>query len=263
MNKRNRKLPWIKFYPSDWQAEPTLKGCSLASKGLWLEMLGLMAHSVKHGHLCQFNAPEPLATKDLALTVGAEVEEVEKCLKELEAKGVFSVCPKGTIFSRRLLKDAKRRNQQAKAQRKKRERERVNHFPSGTSKNVISLSSESLEPRDQRPIIRDERLHRLEAKEPSSSAAINAKPQTASIDGHAVLKGLVSTLAARKSSSNLDRPSLDQFTTAGMGFGLSREDCQKEYVKLVRKEWADSKGNPIKDLPTYLSKISANKRRGL
>jgi len=263
MNKRNRKLTWIKFYPSDWQAEPTLKGCSLASKGLWLEMLGLMAHSVKHGHLCQFNAPEPLTSKDLALTVGAEVEEVEKCLEELGAKGVFSVSPKGTIYSRRLLKDAKRRNQQAKAQREKRERDHLSKSASDTSKNVISMSSKRLEPRDQRPITRDERLLRLEAKESPSLTAMKALPEASSINTQATMHSLVSRLAAMKSSSNLDRPSLEQFTITGMGFGLSREDCQKEFVKLARKEWADSKGNPIKDLPTYLSRISANKRRGL
>lgn len=263
MNKRNQKLPWIKFYPSDWQAEPTLKGCSLASKGLWLEMLGLMAHSVKHGYLCQFNSPEPLSVKELALTAGAEAEEVEECLNELRTKGVFSVCPKGLIYSRRLLKDAKRRKRQAKAQREKRERERVNHFPSSTSKNVISLSSESLEPRDKRPTTRDERLFRLESKEPQSPIGLNAQPKSTSVDAQAAIQGLVSTLAARKSSSNLDRPSLDQFTTAGMGFGLSREECQKEYSKLTRRGWVDGRGNPIKNIFTYLNKISANKRRGL
>jgi hypothetical protein len=50
MKRRSKKLHWIKYYPSDWQAEPTLRTCSLASKGLWIEMLGLMAHSVRHGY---------------------------------------------------------------------------------------------------------------------------------------------------------------------------------------------------------------------
>lgn len=97
------KTPWLKFYPSDWQADHLLGTCSLAARGLWVEML------------CVMHAAEPpasLARNSVALTVPqiavlarCSVKEAQRCLDELEAAGVFSRDVDGTIFSRRMRRD--------------------------------------------------------------------------------------------------------------------------------------------------------------
>jgi len=45
------KQPWLKFFPSDWRADPALRMCSLAARGLWIEMLCLMHEARPHGSL--------------------------------------------------------------------------------------------------------------------------------------------------------------------------------------------------------------------
>ena len=46
-----RKLPWMKFYPADWRADPALRMCSLAARGLWMEMLSIMHEADPRGSL--------------------------------------------------------------------------------------------------------------------------------------------------------------------------------------------------------------------
>ena len=45
------KRPWMKFYPADWRAEPSLRFTSLAARGLWIEMLALMHEATPRGSL--------------------------------------------------------------------------------------------------------------------------------------------------------------------------------------------------------------------
>jgi hypothetical protein len=43
--------PWMKFYPSDWRADPALRMCSIAARGLWIEMICLMHEAAPRGSL--------------------------------------------------------------------------------------------------------------------------------------------------------------------------------------------------------------------
>ena len=51
------KLPLLKFYPSDWLSDEALRGCSPAARGLWVDMICLMAKSKKHGYLLAGDKP--------------------------------------------------------------------------------------------------------------------------------------------------------------------------------------------------------------
>lgn len=97
------KKPWMKFYPNDWRADPALRMCSLAARGLWMEMLAIMHEADPRGSLVvKGNAP---TNQQLALLVGSTAEDVEQLLSELESAGVFSRKRSGIIYSRRMETD--------------------------------------------------------------------------------------------------------------------------------------------------------------
>lgn len=101
-----RERPWMKFYPSDWRAEPRLRNCGLAARGLWMEMLALMHESGRYGYLL-VNGKAP-SDRQLAIQAGATIDEVSAALAELESEGVFSRDRHGTIYSRRMIRDEKK-----------------------------------------------------------------------------------------------------------------------------------------------------------
>ncbi len=97
------RRPWFKFWPADWAGDRKLHGCSLAARGLWIELCCLMHETEPYGHLAYAGAPMPVDR--LARQVGCTRGEIAPLLKELEASGVFSRSATGTIFSRRMVRD--------------------------------------------------------------------------------------------------------------------------------------------------------------
>lgn len=98
--------PWFKFFPTDWRADPSLRMCSLAARGLWIEMIGLMHEAVPYGHLLMAgNSP---TDSQLALLAGAPSDQIPDLIGELEAAGVFSRTTKGVIYSRRMARTYKK-----------------------------------------------------------------------------------------------------------------------------------------------------------
>ena len=99
-------MAWFKFYPSDWRADPKLKICSLAARGLWIEMCSIAHESEPRGYLKINN--KPVENDMLARLVGEAKETVENLLSELENSGVFSRNKAGVIYSRRMVSDENR-----------------------------------------------------------------------------------------------------------------------------------------------------------
>lgn len=110
------KNPFLKFYTSDWRADPALRTCSMAARGLWLEMICLMHEATPYGHLL-VNGQSPTDTQ-LALLVGAPPEQIAALLGELESAGVFSRTRSRVIYSRKLTRMAKKSAISAKNGRK-------------------------------------------------------------------------------------------------------------------------------------------------
>lgn len=99
--------PWLKFYPSDWRGDENLALCSLAARGLLVELMCLMHKAEPYGHLL-VNGAKP-ADPDLARMVRTDVESLQDAIRELLARGVLSVTAgAGVIVSRRMLRDAER-----------------------------------------------------------------------------------------------------------------------------------------------------------
>lgn len=106
------KRPSFQFYPGDWLSKPEVRACSIAARGLWMDMICLMHEGDPYGHLT-LNGKVYLPTV-LARIVGASVEDVETLLAELEGLGVFSRTQEGVIYCRRMIRDE--RNRQVRAE---------------------------------------------------------------------------------------------------------------------------------------------------
>ena len=100
-------LPWMKFYPADWRADPALRMVSLEARGLWMECLCIMHEAEPYGHLMVRGTP--LETPALAAIASAPEQSIRSCLHELEEAGVLSRNKDGVVICRRMVRDAKKR----------------------------------------------------------------------------------------------------------------------------------------------------------
>ncbi len=106
MSAQRNHLPWGRFFWNDWRGEPTLRVCSLAARGLWMDMLCIAAEADPTGFVL-VNGRTPTTT-DLARLTGAPEADVQSLLAELDRNGVFSRDRQERIYSRRMVRDAKR-----------------------------------------------------------------------------------------------------------------------------------------------------------
>lgn len=96
------KRPWLKFYPSDWRSDPRLRMCSLAARGLWIDLMSYMHEGEPYGYLT-INGARPKLDQ-IASLVGRPLREVEKAFAEIVSLGVCS-SEDGSIVSRRMVRD--------------------------------------------------------------------------------------------------------------------------------------------------------------
>lgn len=105
------KRPAFQFYPGDWLRDTALRSCSVAARGLWIEMLCLMHEGAPYGHLKV--GSKVILPVNLARMVGITLPEAEGYLDELNCAGVYSVTAEGTIYSRRMARDEEIRAKRA------------------------------------------------------------------------------------------------------------------------------------------------------
>lgn len=105
------KRPAFQFYPGDWLRSTDLRVCSVAARGLWIDMIALMHEGEPYGHLKV--GRKVIHAANLASIVGASIEDVDGWLGELESTGVFSRDESGCIFSRRMVRDEAARSARA------------------------------------------------------------------------------------------------------------------------------------------------------
>jgi hypothetical protein len=95
-----------RFYWNDWQGDPALRLCSLAAQGLWMRMLCIAAEADPIGYVTI--GSKPVGATDLAKIAGASEAEITYLVDELANYGVFSRDKHGRIYSRRMIRDARR-----------------------------------------------------------------------------------------------------------------------------------------------------------
>lgn len=110
------KRPAFQFYPADWRKDPALSACSLAARGLWIELM-CIAHEADQYGVLTVNG-KPMSNAQIARMVGETPKALERLLTELEEAGVFSRNEEGAIFSRRMVKDEAIRSVRAEAGKK-------------------------------------------------------------------------------------------------------------------------------------------------
>lgn len=81
--QQSRKFPWFKFYPSQHLSHPGLRLCSLAAKGLYIDLMALAYDSDQPGLLTVKG--RPMTDRDLSRLLGYSLEEIGAALLDLES----------------------------------------------------------------------------------------------------------------------------------------------------------------------------------
>ena len=102
------KRPSQQWYWDDWFSAFDARLCSLAARGLWIDMLGIMWKAEIRGTLT-VNGKQ-IDNKTLATIIGEPVSEIKPLLRELESNNVFSRLDDGTIICRRMFRESGRKD---------------------------------------------------------------------------------------------------------------------------------------------------------
>lgn len=101
--KQEKRQPYMKFYCSDWRGDPRLRMCSLAARGLWIDLMSYAHEGEPYGHLTIDGKVPDLP--GIAALVARPLKEVKAAIAELEERNVFSRADNGAIISRRMVRD--------------------------------------------------------------------------------------------------------------------------------------------------------------
>jgi hypothetical protein len=105
------KRPAFQFYPGDWRADVALRSCSIAARGLWIDLLCIAHDCEPYGYLV-VNGKQ-MSCAQMAGQVGLPAAQVRRLLDELLANGVARQAEDGTIYSKRMVEDERLRNARA------------------------------------------------------------------------------------------------------------------------------------------------------
>lgn len=105
------KRPSFQFYPGDWRKDVELRSCSIAARGLWIDMMCIAHECEPYGHL-MVNG-KPMTPAQIAGQVGMTSAAVDKLLSELIENGVARKTADGAIYSKRMVEDESVRNARA------------------------------------------------------------------------------------------------------------------------------------------------------
>lgn len=107
------KRPAFQFYPADWRKDVELRSCSLAARGLWIDLLCIAHECEPYGHLTVNG--KAMNAAQIAGQVGLTKQQCVLLLQELTDNGVARATPEGIIFSKRMVDDERLRNIRAEA----------------------------------------------------------------------------------------------------------------------------------------------------
>ena len=140
--------PSQQWFWDDWFAAFDVRLCSLAARGLWIDMLGIMFKAEIRGTLT-VNGTQ-VGSKTLAnLTNSQSVKEMKSLLKELERNNVFSRLEDGTIYCRRVFKESSRKEELSRIRSKagkKGSDKRWQRSSKENPENIAKIASSSSSP---------------------------------------------------------------------------------------------------------------------
>jgi hypothetical protein len=97
------KRPAFQFYPADWRKDIELRSCSLAARGLWIDLMCVMHDCEPYGHLA-LNG-KPMTAANISGQTGVPAAQVKRLLDELLQNGVARQADEGLIYSKRMVDD--------------------------------------------------------------------------------------------------------------------------------------------------------------
>lgn len=114
------KLPFLQFFTGDWLKDPTVSMLSPAARGIWLDLICVMAEHDRSGSI---TGTRPA----LARLTRCAPDELASALNELTLCGTAVVSEDAdnglvTVTNRRMQREAKARENEAKRQKDFRER---------------------------------------------------------------------------------------------------------------------------------------------
>lgn len=159
---RADKNPWVKWWWSDWFSDTGVRSVSLAARGLWADMLGIMSRSPRFGYLEKIEEINgELVTKQIDSKTIAKISEesektVDELIRELGRHGVYSKTESGIIFCRRMAREhdiAKKREAAGRIggqSRWQNSSKRIDPSASASASDSLFLSSEEEEKEEKR-----------------------------------------------------------------------------------------------------------------
>jgi DNA-binding Lrp family transcriptional regulator len=105
------KRPSFQFYPADWRKDVELRSCSIAARGLWVEMMCLAHECDPYGHLTVNG--RAMTPANIAGQVGLAPNQCSKLMQELLDNGVARRTDEGVIYSKRMVEDERARETRA------------------------------------------------------------------------------------------------------------------------------------------------------
>ena len=103
MIRRDERRRWWKIDYGAWLSDPCLRTCSIAARGVWMEVQALASKSAEPGYLVV--AGKNPSMRNMARAFGVDPKQLTRCLHELEEKGVLSRDERGVIYSQRMVQD--------------------------------------------------------------------------------------------------------------------------------------------------------------
>jgi len=105
------KRPAFQFYPGDWRKDVELRSCSIAARGLWIELMCVAHECEPYGHLA-ING-KAMTPAQISGQTGVPAAQVKRLLDELITNGVARQTEHGVIYSKRMVGDERVRNARA------------------------------------------------------------------------------------------------------------------------------------------------------
>lgn len=105
------RRPSFQFYPADWRADVELRSCSVAARGLWIDLMCLAHECEPYGHLIVNG--RAMTAAQIAGQIGLTQAECKRLLQELIDNGVARVNEAGAVYSKRMVADEEFRQKRA------------------------------------------------------------------------------------------------------------------------------------------------------
>lgn len=99
----SHKTDW---FWSDWLADPAVRRLDPDERGVWIDLLALMAAGKPTGYLCDSKGRQIPLGEIARITNCADLEKLAKLLVGIAEKGAASRDRTGRLFNRRMVRDA-------------------------------------------------------------------------------------------------------------------------------------------------------------